>query len=265
MKERVILVVGDKFMRFAEGKNVITLTQLRGLLSLPDLFSTDVHRIVVLPGQGLRDDDIESILALADCAPQRAHFDLTEWYRVPKRAAASRSHKHRPENTLISEPRQLTTESFELDLLVDEDCELMRDHQSGQHVQGMILFEAARQSLLAVTESFFLPTNGPKYFFVINDMSVNFGKFAFPLDARLRYVIREYEARGTRSYRFAVDIAIEQCGVEAATCTATFTVYEENWISAREGQLAQEVLDSHIASRLQVLAERHGQIAAIAA
>src|ERR1700757_2824924 len=112
MKEKVILVVGDKFMGFAAGKNVITLTQLRGLLALPDLLNMESHRVVMLPGQGLGDDDIEEILSLAEKAPQRAHFDLTEWYRVPKRAASSRSHKRCPENTLISEPRQIGPDMF---------------------------------------------------------------------------------------------------------------------------------------------------------
>lgn len=141
----------------------------------------------------------------------------------------------------------------------------MRDHQSGQHVQGMVLFEAARQCLLVVTETYFLPQGGTKYAFVFNDMSVTFGNFAFPLDARLRYLIREKDVRGARRQRFVVDIIIEQGGIEAASCAATFTAFEESRISGREAQLAQEALDKHIESRLQGLAERHDHLAAVAA
>lgn len=50
MKERVILVVGDKFLQFATGKNVITLTQLRGLLALPDLLALEAGRLIVSAG-----------------------------------------------------------------------------------------------------------------------------------------------------------------------------------------------------------------------
>jgi hypothetical protein len=100
---------------------------------------------------------------------------------------------------------------------------------------------------------------------VFNDMSVTFGNFAFPLDARLRYVIREKDIRTSRRQRFAVDIIIEQSGVEAARCVANFTAFEESRISSREAQLAQEALDRHISARVQELADRRAPLIAVAA
>lgn len=251
MNDRIILAVGDKFAQFGIGKDVITLSQLRALLGLPKMLVVDTGRVVVVPGQGLGDDDVEAILALAAKASQCAHFDFSLWHRLPKRANRALSHKQRPENTLISEPRRLGEDVFELDLLIDEDCELMSDHQSGQHLQGMILVEAARQSLLAVTEAFFLPQDGTRFAFVFNDMTINYNNFAFPLDARLRYVIKDKEIRGSRRQRFDVEISIEQCGIVAATFTSSFTAFEEHRIVSKEASDARKTFDAHMSQEAE--------------
>lgn len=248
MRERVILVVGDKFAQFTADKDVITLSQFCGLLTLPSQLIPERARLVVMPGQGLGDDDIERVLALEATSPNRGKFDLGLWHQVPKRAARARSHKARPENTLISEPRRISEDVYELDLLVDEDCELMNDHQTGQHLQGMILLEAARQSFLAVTEAFFLPQDGTKFYFVINEMSANYAAFAFPLDARIRYVIREKDTSTVLRQKFIADIIVEQCGVTAASFTTVFTAFEDGRISTKEGVLAKQALHNHLAA-----------------
>jgi hypothetical protein len=251
MSERVMLVVGDKFAQFAVGKDVITLSQLCGLLGLPAGMMPSTQRVVLMPGQGLGDDDIEMVLTQAGRSAHADRFDLTVWRQAPKRAHGDRSHKRDARNTLISEPRRLEEDVFELDLLVDEDCELMSDHQTGQHLQGMLLLEAARQSFLAVTEAFFLPQDGTKFYFVINEMSVTYNAFAFPLDARIRYLIREMDIASPHRQRFVADIVVVQCGVTAASFRTSFTVFEDGRIASKEGVLAQEAFNSHMASLRQ--------------
>ena len=246
MSERFILAVGDKFSHFGIGKDVITLSQLKAILGMPKMLIANTGRVIVIPGQGLGDDDVEDILSLAAGTPDCGHFDFSLWHRLPKRASRMLSHKVRPENTLISEPRQIDEDIFELDLLIDEDCELMSDHQSGQHLQGMILVEAARQSLLAVTEAFFLPQDGSRFAFVFNDMSISYANFAFPLDARLRYVIKAKDIRGTKRLQFDVEITIEQCGVTSATFASTFTAFEEHRIASKEGADARKTFELHM-------------------
>ncbi|MGE5505034.1 MAG: AfsA-related hotdog domain-containing protein [Actinomycetota bacterium] len=215
-------------------------------------------RIVVLPGQGLGDDDVAELLALAERSAAASHFDLEALRTMPRRAGRSRSHKHRPENTLISEPRRLGETTFELDLLIDEDCELMGDHQTGQHLQGMLLLEAARQSFLAVSEAFFLPQD-TRFYFVINEMTSRYNRFAFPLDARIRYTVREHEAKNALRQRFVVDIAVEQCGHDAASFVCDFTCFEDDRISRREEGLAHQALEAHLA------AARAGRVSDVAA
>jgi len=246
-----MLVVGDKFAQFAIGKDVITLSQLCGLLGLPGGMMAGAPRVVVMPGQGLGDDDIDAVLTLAAGSANADRFELTLWRLAPKRAHGTRSHKRDARNTLISEPRRLNEDVFELDLLVDEDCELMSDHQTGQHLQGMLLLEAARQSFLAVTEAFFLPQDGTKFYFVINEMAATYNAFAFPLDARIRYLIREKDIGSPHRQRFVADIVVVQCGVTAASFHTVFTVFEDGRIASKEGVLAQEAFNSHMASLRQ--------------
>lgn len=246
MGNRVMLVVGDKFTQFAAGKDAITISQLCGLLSLPPGITFDRGRLTAVPGQGLGDDDIERVLTLAASSPHGDHFDLTLWRDRPRRAGPRLSHKRRPENTLISEPRRVAENVFELSLLIDEDCELMADHQTGQHVQGMVLMEAARQTFLAVTEAFFLPQDGGRFYFVINKFAAEYNRFAFPLDATIRYRVTEMNVANPLRQSFSAEIDVMQCGLKSASFLTSFTAFEDARISAREDALARDALSEHL-------------------
>lgn len=248
MREQIMLVVSDKFSAFCAGKDVITISQLRQWLrgEQAPLFSQG--RMVLVPGQGLGDDMVAEILELAPRAPNAGQYDFGPWYNRPKRAGSHLSHKQDPHNTLISEPRQIAEDVFEMHLMIDERGELMRDHQSGQHVQGMILIEAARQGPMAVTEAFYLPKDR-KFAFVFNDMNIKYNRFAFPLDARLRYTVREKETRKGSRFRFAGDLAVEQTGVQAAFFSFSFSVFEAGLVSRQEGMQAMEALQGGLATK----------------
>ncbi len=260
MFERLLLVVGNKFAAFATGADVVTLSQACDLADMPQVGGSGHARIVLLPGQGLGDKAIVELMERVARSPYGHHFDVEALRRRPARASRRLSHKHRPENTLISEPRQVEEDVFEMDLLIDEDGELMCDHQTGQHVQGMVLFEAARQSIMAVAEAFFLPADGG-YAFVTNEMSSRYSRFAFPVDARVRYTIREKEVANARRMRFVADIVVEQCGMEAASFHTDVTVFEQTRISRMEGAMARDTLSQHLAGRA---ADARGELSAVA-
>lgn len=242
-KGRPVLVVGDKFREFSTGKAVLTISQLRGLLDIPAGL-TLCEPMILIPGQGLGEQDIASVLAQAATTAHRDCLDFSLWHGVPKRAERALSHKHRTENTLISAPRRIDEAFYELDLLVDENCELMGDHQTGQHFQGMLVVEAARQSFLAVTEAFLLPQDGTKYYFVFNSLAAEYKRFMFPIPARLEYRIRERDDSGNNP-RFVVDILFHQAGQETAAVICGFTVMPDWRIRKVEQTLAQQAVDRH--------------------
>ncbi len=248
MADKFLVVVGDKFAEFAAGKDVLTLSQLRALLTLPALMLPSAgDRFVLVPGQGLGDADVTAAIRLAEHSPHGKMFDLGLLAGRPTRASSALSHKRDAANTVISAPRRVDDNLFQLDLMVDEDCEMMRDHQTGQHLQGMLLVEAARQSFLAVTEQFFLPRDEGKFYFVFDDLSVAYKRFVFPIGAGLTYIIREHDPASNRQ-RFTVDVSIDQCGHEVAVVSGTFTVVKDARITRMENTLARDVMAAHLAA-----------------
>lgn len=246
MTNRILLVVGDKFSSYVQGKDAITLSNLRGLLTLSIPLLPNQGRTILVPGQGLSDASIQQLLEEAAHSPNMGYFDFSLWHSLPGRAPASLSHKHRPENTLISTPQRLSADRFAMHLLIDEQCELMQDHQSGQHVQGMILIEAARQGMLAVVEQYFLPDNDIDYAFVLNDMSVKYNNFAFPLSAMVECRILEQSTDNPRRLSFATEAVVQQCGMEVSSLTFSFSAMDKARISKRESSMAEKAQRTHL-------------------
>jgi hypothetical protein len=243
---RCFFVVGEKFSKFAHGKDVLTVDQLKALAQLPDhLLNT---RSVLMLGQGATQDEILSIVHGHEASSEaNTRFESSDLLRVMDRAASRVSHKSAAHNTLIGAPRRTSAETFELSFNVDERCELMGDHQSGQHVQGMLLVEAFRQSFLAVTETFFPFGHGERYF-VINSMHVDFQNFMFPLPAHITYRIIETDITERRA-RYKTTLAAIQNGEQCASAAIEFTVYPAEVIAKKEAELAgvvtQKMLVAH--------------------
>jgi hypothetical protein len=246
MKSRSFFVVGETFHEFAKGKDVLTVNQLKALMRLPGRL-LDMHNVLML-GQGAQTDEVLDILNAWEANPEAGRrFEVSDLRRVMDRAPTEASHKHVPHNTLISAPVQTSADSFELELLLDERCELMGDHQTGQHVQGMLLVEAFRQSFLAVTDTFF-PFGEGKTYFVINTMHVEFQNFVFPLAAHIDYRIVSADVTGRRA-RYKTTMGLMQNGAQCASATMDFTVYPAEVIARKEAELSVLVTEMMLAAR----------------
>jgi A-factor biosynthesis hotdog domain len=251
MKSRTFFIVGDKFESFAQGKDVLTVHQLRALSHLPKHL-LEGHNVLLL-GQGAAEEDVAAIArGYNSNFDSSSRFDVSDLTRDRELASAKVSHKRFAHNTLISAPRRMSSDTFELDLIIDERCELMGDHQTGQHVQGMIIVEAFRQSFLAVTDTFFPFGDGERYF-VINAMHVDFQNFLFPLPAHIHYRIEEADVNDRRA-RYKTVLAAVQNGETCTTANISFTVYPQEVIAGKEAALASKVtsklLESRAAARL---------------
>src|SRR5690625_6326666 len=123
-------------------------------------------------------------------------------------------------------PRCVTANTLVLHLIIDEDCELMNDHLSGQHVQGMVLIEAARQAMLVVTEQFLMPDNDINYAFIFNALSVKYSHYTFTVNAIIRTCITERSVDDARRLLFAVETFVERCGNTVSAFTMSFGAME---------------------------------------
>src|SRR5579885_2952184 len=162
MQDDLWLVVGDRFWQFAVDRKAITVSYLRGLLNSARS-ELPARRMVMKLGQGVSDEDRMELLTMAQQAPQASRFDFSSWSSISSRASSQVSHKLRAQNILLSEATKRDDGTYEMDLMLDDRCELMMDHQTGRHLAGVVLIEAVRQALLVVTEGHVLPRNGKKH------------------------------------------------------------------------------------------------------
>lgn len=248
MSNRIILVVGDKFASYAKGKDAITVSQLKGLLTLPVHMLPNQSKTTLLPGQGMGETCVKELLEEAQSSVNYAHFDFSLWDKLPQRADKSITHKHKIENTLISKPRQLSSDIFEMQLLIDENCELMSDHQSGQHVQGMILIEAVRQATVAITESYYIQDKSIHYAFVLNDMSVKYNNFSFPVAASIVCRVSEKDIDNPKRLTFTIEADVVQCDTCVSSLIFHISAMDKLRIGRQEEMQANKTQKRHLAS-----------------
>jgi hypothetical protein len=242
--KKSIFVVGDKFKDFGQHEQVLTLNELTTLLQGND--QAKLNNVSLVAGQGISEADVQQIVALSANSNHSSTIDTSLLLRHPARAGMSTTHKRRFVNSIISTPRQLSSDIYEADLLVDERSELMNDHQTGQHIQGMILVEAARQLFLAVTEEFYIAADDHRdYYFVINQMDTKYMAFVFPIGARLRYEIVEQSLGNPERLSFLVRITVQQAGVDATEIMVKFTTFLAEKIKQKEHQQAMLTLAKH--------------------
>ncbi len=249
MTNDVVIVVGDAFGEFASGKPVLTISQFEALTQLPVAMLG--HPKTLLLGQGVAADRCHSLMERIRLDPVRRTFlDVDDLERAAGRATQAQSHKRHDQNTIIGAPEHVAEATYRLALLVDERCELMGDHQTGQHVQGMVLIEACRQSFLAVTETYYPLPGRPRLYIVINSMDVTFNTFVFPLPGHITYVVEEQDINERRG-RFRAKMDVVQNGATCTTCIAAITAYPADFMSGKEAELATRTTETAIRQRAQ--------------
>lgn len=243
MTMNTIYVVGDKFERFSENQHVVTVKQLCKLAELNGF--SPITRVVL--GQGLSRMSVERIRTLIRDRGLEAVVDIVDLF-TPK-ADRNLCHKHKPENSLISIPRKIDERTYETDMLIDDSCADMSDHMTGQHIQGMVLLEACRQTFIAITESFY--TEGaPDHsrYFVINAINIKYMTFVFPLPTTIRYEIVDFEQRKHGNLYFRAYVRFFQCDKEACVAEVEFSTYNRGFLERREAMAANQHLEQYLSS-----------------
>lgn len=242
MTSETLIIVADKFADFAQSKKAVTLSHVRAMLALPEHIIPGPVRL--LAGQGLSDAEHEALIQEIDIQdPNGIRWDVSELRSIPVRAHGGLSHKRHGCNTLIGIPVQVSEDTYVMDIRIDGDCEIMGDHQTGQHVQGMVLVEAARQAFLAVTEEFFLEAEDRETYFVINSMTTEFSGFVFPLPAQIAYRVLTADINERRR-KFNVEMDVVQGGQVRTRIACSFAVFPHDVLAEKEAALAQEAMDA---------------------
>ena len=246
MPHKTLLIVSDKFRDFATRKDVITISDLYNLLSSENIIIPYPQKVFLIPGQGFSEQQVNGILALASTKKNIASFDFSLWRKIPKRASTQLTHKQKTENILVSEPTRQSESTFNMDVLIDENCEMMRDHQTGLHIQGMLLVEAARQAYLATMEKFYIKNRDEKNYFIFNNLNVGYNKFSFPLPSSIRLTNTEVDFSNKKRQHTITEIELIQCNEVSASVFMDVTIMPDTRVSTMETRFANQSLDNYI-------------------
>lgn len=164
------------------------------------------------------------------------------------RAGRSVCHKHSSANQLISMPRKICEHIFEADILIDDRNEIMSDHLTGLHLQGMLLIEATRQMFIAVGETQYVHLGVPVGGYVVfNRLDTRFEQFSFPVPTLIRQVVTKVEQPRDDRTIFSAHIKLFQEQGRVVETYVEYIVFEAAALKPKEEKLACSALEAVIA------------------
>lgn len=244
---KTVVVVGDKFREFANRQqNVMTLSELEKRVWEHDGLPAD--QLII--GQGVcrhRLSTLHDVMRgkTGEQCPAILNLELVIDQVNPYQQRAV--HKAKPENVLITMPHQFDDERFVSKLSIHDATELLSDHMTGQHVQGIVLTEAARQMMLSVTELYMLkPEERNQRYFVLNEVTSKYYEFAFPIDTDVELTVLSQERKPNGTLNVEVKVRFKQLTVELAEVGIRYAAYDKHFISEREHSMAAGRLTQHL-------------------
>lgn len=239
-----LCVVGDLMKDFSSHKNVITISELEKLIkSNPSDFDTEKYDIQV--GQGICENRLKNLHSHISKSGLSDLFQINI-PKLYKKSGRCLTHKNKDKNIMISEPIQVDNNAYESLLMLEDDCAEMSDHVTGRHIQGMVLVEAARQMVIAVTEKYYISTDRKgKLNFVTHSMDTLFHQFIFPLSVSIKYHIIELKEASNNNLSSKAIISFVQNGIVAAEVIFKFSVLDSVFIVEKESYLADKCIQKH--------------------
>ncbi|HJP79298.1 MAG TPA: AfsA-related hotdog domain-containing protein [Pseudonocardiaceae bacterium] len=241
-----VVVVADRFAPFADGERVLTISDL--LMRVSGKPSGEPHRPwTVHVGQGIESRDwqlLESACrdnTTARMAAREAPFGA--------QLAPATVHKLRPENVLLANVRHLTTGYCAADLRIHCDNELVIDHRTGEHVQGMVIVEAMRQICIAQFETDYrcdLPDF--EYAGVWKRINLSFQDFLFALPATVSAEVTFADLSRPTNLKFQVRTSICQNGGEVASAEIEYSMIKHERFVNLEHAKATRASQTYLAT-----------------
>lgn len=249
-EQTIYTIVGDNLPTYRELEQCISYSQ-----AIDYIKQGDLSEVSFMLGQGLSEEAIGYLQAKL-ARRGYSHCLLNSETKLFRFASSAETHKHKKENVLITSPEKLEEDHFVMKLVVDEKGELLQDHLTGFHIQGMVLIEAARQAFLAVTEKYFFPYDLPSsHYVVINRMDTRYQSFVFAVDSDIHYRITNKSIRPERS-TFTAAISFHQNGTSCTTVDVEFSVFEASKLASKERKMAvRAIASSHQAHEPKPMVE----------
>jgi hypothetical protein len=241
-----VVVVADRFAPFADGERVLTISDLLMRVSMEP--SSEPRRPwTVHVGQGIESADWR-VLESA-CQDNAAARMAVREAPLGARLAPAVVHKLRPENVLLADVRHLTTGYSAAELRIHCDNELIIDHRTGEHVQGMVIVEAMRQICIAQFETDYrrdLPAF--EYAGVWKRINLSFQDFLFALPATVAADVTFADLSRPTNLKFRVRTSICQNGSEVASAEIEYSMIKQERFANLEHAKATRASQTYLAT-----------------
>ncbi|MGQ3892020.1 AfsA-related hotdog domain-containing protein [Legionella sp. CNM-4043-24] len=235
-----IYIVGNRLKNFACFDNVYTFDEFKQFYI--DVVSAETKSIVyeVRVGQGLSDRCINKVIQLLNRPEAKNIFLINSFLMNLSRGSKLETHKHFDKNIMITSPL-LDNDKYISYLHLDDAAAEMSDHITGQHIQGMVLIESARQMINAVAEKFLIPSHiSSLKGFVLNRIESNFKQYVFPVEVKLCLEILNIKNGLNGDFKADAKLKVYQNNIEMCCIEISFSVVDKKILSAIEHSMAEK-------------------------
>jgi len=200
------------------------------------------EKSVIVVDQGVCHQRLSGLQAImqrrfTDSSPRIVNYEQIADQLNP--ALRQVTHKHHAQNILISVPRQSSVSGYQSKLAIHDATELLGDHMTGQHIQGMVLTEAGRQMMLAVAELFMLEKHERgQFYFVLNKVGTTYHRFAFPIETDVSLTVLDAARKRGNALHADVRVDFSQQDEAVAEVLISFAAYDKDLIARKEHELA---------------------------
>ena len=189
----VFYVVGDKFREFADNNVILNFSE--ALLHLKIV--AQIAKCIVI-GQGV--SAAQSVFLQEQLRAVSSLRAVPVLHRLNEKIQKELVDKCDDKNVLITHPTPLHPLQFSSYLIVDEHCTAMADYANCEHIQGILLIEAAKQLFMAsvrtqdIAPAFAVKQEEMR--FTLSGLQVHFENFVFPLAAQLHLTLSDINING---------------------------------------------------------------------
>ncbi|WP_327145041.1 AfsA-related hotdog domain-containing protein [Nocardia sp. NBC_01327] len=238
-----ILLVADRFRGIAEDDRAFTVSGLVAALRGGRLREA-TEPLTIHLGQGVTGHDLDYVEHVATVhAP--AGVQVTGPVAEP--APRHQVHKYQNSNVLLANLIRENDTEFRADLRIHGDNELLLDHQTGEHVQGLVIVEAVRQLFLGAFELEYGRRWPEQHFYIVwNSIELEFTSFLFPLPATLHAVLTPVAIEDPAKLEFAIEVDVRQLDRSVATARITYAALPNERISQIERHKAAKAIAAYL-------------------
>ncbi len=242
---RDVVVVADRFAQFARDERVYTLTGLLALLDSGAPTEPGGHWVVHF-GQGIDATDGDLLQAACEKSEGVVRLADPETFRLALEPPVV-VHKDRPENVLLAGVHSPVPAHCRAELRIHRDNELVLDHHTGEHVQGIVIIEAMRQICIAQFETAIRPGLAPAaYAGVWKRIDLSFQDFLFPLPATVESLIVESDLDRETNLKFRATTSVRQQDRIVATAIIEYSMIAQGRVGTLERRKADQATRAYL-------------------